>query len=91
MYDSQKMFSVLIYLTTFNSKEMLGQILQLENAHEAAWRRLNPILSCDQNKMKLKAMGPGAAYLQLDMGIATVKSVLSKDLCSRSKHWTCPY
>lgn len=55
---------------------MLEQSSQPENAPEAAWKRLKPTLSCDQNKMKLKAMGPGAAYLQLDMGIATVKSIL---------------
>lgn len=73
--ESKKRVDVFsINFTFFNSKEMLGQILQLETAHEAAWKRLKPILSCDQNKMKLKAMGPGAAYLQLDMGIATVKS-----------------
>lgn len=40
-------------------------------ANETAWRRLNATLYCGQTKMKLKAMGPGAADLYLDMG--TVK------------------
>ncbi|XP_034469744.1 uncharacterized protein LOC117778350 [Hippoglossus hippoglossus] len=37
-------------------------------ANEGAWRRLNPTLHCGQTKMKFKAMGPGAADLQLDIG-----------------------
>lgn len=52
---------------------MLEQTSQLEDAmaKEAAWRRLKPYLHCGQNKMKLKAMGPRAADIQLDMGIVT--------------------
>ncbi|CAK6969462.1 Hypothetical predicted protein [Scomber scombrus] len=48
------------------------QASQLANdmAHEAAWKHLNPALHCGQSKMKFKAMGPGAAALQLDMGNA---------------------
>lgn len=65
----QKLMDVLTNLITFTSEEMLGPVLQLENAYETAWRRLNPMLYCGQKEMKLKAMGPGAAYLQLDMGI----------------------
>lgn len=42
---------------------------------EAAWKRLNPSLHCGQNQMKLKAIGPAAAYLQLDMGRFTVPYV----------------
>ncbi|XP_035526007.1 adhesive plaque matrix protein-like [Morone saxatilis] len=51
---------------------ILEQMSQLEDAmaNEAAWRRLNPSLYCGQNKMKLRAMGPRAADLQLDMGNA---------------------
>ncbi|XP_039998600.1 leucine-rich repeat extensin-like protein 2 isoform X2 [Xiphias gladius] len=50
----------------------LKQTSQLKDAmaNEAAWRRLNPTLHCGQTKMKLKAMGPGAANLQLDTGNA---------------------
>lgn len=44
-------------------------------ANEAAWRRLNATLHCGETKMKLKAMGPGAADLQLDMGIVTQPSL----------------
>ncbi|XP_074507334.1 uncharacterized protein LOC141777189 [Sebastes fasciatus] len=51
---------------------MLEQPSQLGDnmADEAAWRRLNCSLHCGQSKMKLRAMGPGAADLQLDMGNA---------------------
>lgn len=63
-------------LTCFTSKEMLGQTSQLETAQEAAWRRLNPKLYCGQTNMKLKVMGPGAADLQLDMGISNGKAKL---------------
>lgn len=44
-------------------------------ANEEAWRRLNATLHCGETKMKLKAMGPGAADLQLDMGIVTQPSL----------------
>lgn len=37
-------------------------------ANEVAWRSLKPSLQCGQNVMKLKATGPGATDLQLDMG-----------------------
>ncbi|XP_028988417.1 uncharacterized protein LOC114844906 [Betta splendens] len=46
----------------------LGQSWQQLSPQEAAWRRLNPSLSCGATRMKLRAMGPGAANLQLDMG-----------------------
>ncbi|KAG7229307.1 hypothetical protein INR49_012965 [Caranx melampygus] len=48
------------------------QMSQLKDimANEAAWRRLNATLHCGQTQMKLKAMGPGAADLQLNMGNA---------------------
>ncbi|XP_042074864.1 uncharacterized protein LOC102304805 isoform X2 [Haplochromis burtoni] len=39
--------------------------LKNDTANEAAWRQLNSSLHCSDNKMKLKAMGPGAADLQL--------------------------
>nr|XP_046265339.1 adhesive plaque matrix protein-like [Scatophagus argus] len=38
--------------------------------YEAAWMRLKASLQCGPNKMEFKAMGPGAADLQLDMGNA---------------------
>jgi len=52
---------------------MFEQTSQLKDgmANEAAWRRLNLTLHCGRTKMKLKAMGPGAADLQLDKGIVT--------------------
>ncbi|XP_018532225.1 uncharacterized protein LOC108883498 isoform X2 [Lates calcarifer] len=52
--------------------EMSEQTSQLKEVlpNEAVWRHLNPTLHCGQTQMKLKAMGPGAADLQLDMGTA---------------------
>lgn len=48
---------------------MQASRLEDATAKEAAWRHLKPYLHCGQNKMKLKAMGPRAANLQLDMGM----------------------
>ena len=50
---------------------MFAETSQLNEvmANEGAWRRLNPALHCGQTKMKFKAMGPGSADLQLDIGI----------------------
>ncbi|XP_042353750.1 adhesive plaque matrix protein-like [Plectropomus leopardus] len=55
-----------------DSTGMFERTSQLEDnmANDTAWRRLNPSLHCGQSKMKLKAMGPGAADLKLDMGNA---------------------
>ncbi|XP_034468954.1 uncharacterized protein LOC117777946 [Hippoglossus hippoglossus] len=49
---------------------MFAETLQLNEvmANEGAWKRLNPALRCGQTKMKFKAMGPGAADLQLNIG-----------------------
>lgn len=62
-----------LYLDFLVPKGMSEQTSQLEDnmADEAAWRRLNPSLHCGQSKMKIKAMGPGAADLKLDMGNVT--------------------
>ncbi|KAG7526458.1 hypothetical protein JOB18_040404 [Solea senegalensis] len=50
--------------------ELFAQESQLNEvmANKAAWELLNPTLCCGQTKMKFKAMGPGAADLQLDIG-----------------------
>ncbi|XP_058496460.1 uncharacterized protein LOC131466890 [Solea solea] len=50
--------------------ELFAQESQLDEvmANKAAWELLNPTLRCGQTKMKFKAMGPGAADLQLDIG-----------------------
>lgn len=67
----------------FTFKGVLEQMSQLEGAmaKEAAWKRLSLSLHCGENTMKLKALGPGAADLQLDMGTVTQPSLYTVSLC----------
>lgn len=64
-------YCVVFYLRLYSFKAMSEQKSQLEHtiAKEAAWRHLKPHLHCGQMAMKLKAMGPRAMDVKLDMGI----------------------
>lgn len=64
----QRLLQLTLCWDIFLPKAESRSKLKNDTANEAAWRQLNSSLHCSDNKMKLKAMGPGAADLQLHIG-----------------------
>lgn len=79
----QRLLQLTLCWDIFLPKAESSSKLKNDTANEVAWRQLNSSLLCGDNKMKLKAMGPGAADLQLHMGR---KSIISMQDCFKNCH-----